>query len=153
MRKRVLLFPAYCYPEHDASSHLSKDRQLALISSGFDILVFAATPSRNITREDRKKYKKIKKEILLDGHKIIRRYSLMPEHTKALQRAFRYCVQVIKQFNRAIFCKEARECDVMWISSTPPMKGALLGFSKFFTKIPLVYNLQDVFPLYLFHPL
>ena len=34
----------------------------------------------------------------------------------------------------------------MWMSSTPPMKCAFLGFAKKFTKIPLVYNLQDIFP-------
>jgi glycosyltransferase involved in cell wall biosynthesis len=50
------------------------------------------------------------------------------------------------QFNRAVFSKDARQCDLMFITSTPPIKGAMAGLVKKINKKPIVYNLQDIFP-------
>ena len=142
MQKKILFLPAYCYPEHDSSSHLAGDREEALINAGYDILVYAATPSRNVDKDVIRRYSRIKKESFYDGHKVIRRYRLFQEHRNTSLRALRYVVQVCKQFNRAVF----KKCDVMWISSTPPIKGAIIGLASTITKVPMVLNLQDVFP-------
>ena len=146
MRKKLLLMPAYSYPEQDSSSHLGYDRNSALIENGYDLVLYAATPTRGVSRDIRKEYRRIKCETRHDNHMIVHRYYLPRERKSATLRAIRYSLQCVKLFNRAVFCKDARSCDVMWISSTPPLKGAVLGFAKCITKIPLVYNLQDVFP-------
>jgi len=143
---KVLFLPAYFHPEQDSSSHLSNDREQALIQEGFDIIVYCATPTRGISSSERLEYKNKKIELMYDGHLIIHRFSLFHEGKNTIQRAFRYIICSIKQFNRLVFCKPARECDVMWVSSTPPGKAALIGLANKFTHIPMVLNLQDIFP-------
>jgi glycosyltransferase involved in cell wall biosynthesis len=137
--------PAYAYPDQNPSYHLGEDRDEILVANGFDIVVYASTPTR-VPDEVRQQYKKIKKETSHDGHIVTYRYSLMAEKKSTIQRALRYTVQCIKLFNRAVFCKDARSCDVMWMSSTPPLKCMFLGFAKTFTHIPLIMNVQDIFP-------
>jgi glycosyltransferase involved in cell wall biosynthesis len=58
----------------------------------------------------------------------------------------RYALGCVKQFNRGVFAKDARRCDVMFISSTPPIQGAMAALIKKIRGIPMVYNLQDIFP-------
>lgn len=61
-------------------------------------------------------------------------------------RALRYTFACIMQFNRAVLAKDARECDLMFITSTPPIKGAMAGLAKKFNRKPIIYELQDIFP-------
>ena len=63
-----------------------------------------------------------------------------------MQRAFRYFVQSTVQFFKGVFASDARNCDVMFIVSTPPIQGFMAVFVKKIRRIPLVYNLQDIFP-------
>ena len=83
---------------------------------------------------------------MFDGKMVVHRFSLMPEGKNSLIRAFRYFVQNLKQFGKAVFTKDGRSCDLMLIASTPPTQGAMAAIVKLFTKKPFVYNLQDVFP-------
>lgn len=143
---KVLFLPAYFHPEQDASSHLSSDREQALISNGYDIVAYCATPTRGISPTVRAEYKNRKKDLLYDGHLIIYRFGLFQEGKNTILRALRYIIFSIKQFNRVLFCKSARECKVMWVSSSPPGKAALIGLASKITHIPMVLNLQDIFP-------
>lgn len=143
---KVLFLPAYFHPEQDASSHLSSDREQALISNGYDIVAYCATPTRGITPSVRAEYKNRKKDLMYDGHLVIYRFGLFQEGKSIILRALRYIIYSIKQFNRVIFCKSARECSVMWVSSSPPGKAALIGLASKITHIPMVLNLQDIFP-------
>lgn len=144
---KVLVLTPYSAPEQSASSHLGKDRNEAFVKNGIDVLAYTPTPCRGLDKETIKKYRKpeYRKEILLDGHREIRRFPMYAEGTNSLLRAFRYfCIGV-----RHFFCgisKDARQCDVMFIASTPPFQGALAGLIKKFTHQPIVYNLQDIFP-------
>ena len=110
------------------------------------MVVYTPVPSRGIKEEVRKEYKKKKLEYLLDGKLIVRRFNLIPEKKNPILRALRYFLQNLKQFNRAAFTRDGRSADVMLIASTPPTQGFMAAMVKKFTKVPIVYNLQDIFP-------
>ena len=143
---KVLDFPAYFYPESISSSHLDSDLHQAIVDAGMQIELYTATPCRGVTDEVRKEYKKKKVEAMYDGQMTVHRYSLYKEGKNPLLRALRYFIQCVKQFNRGVFAKGARECDVMFVASTPPIKGAMAAMIKKCRRIPMVYNLQDIFP-------
>lgn len=143
---KVLDFPAYFYPESISSSHLDSDLHQAIVDAGMQIELYTATPCRGVTDEVRKEYKKKKVEAMYDGQMTVHRYSLYKEGKNPLLRALRYFIQCVKQFNRGVFAKGARECDVMFVASTPPIKGAMAAMIKKCWHIPMVYNLQDIFP-------
>ncbi len=143
---KVLDFPAYFYPESISSSHLDSDLHQAIVDAGMQIELYTATPCRGVTDEVRNEYKKKKVEAMYDGQMTVHRYSLYKEGKNPLLRALRYFIQCVKQFNRGVFAKGARECDVMFVASTPPIKGAMAAMIKKCRRIPMVYNLQDIFP-------
>lgn len=143
---KVLLIKAYFHPEVMASSHFNENLYGAITGNGLEMLVYTPVPTRGITEEVRQEYKKRKRETMYDGMLTVHRFSLMKEGNNPIQRAVRYTLQCIKQFNRAAFTKEAKSCDVMFISSTPPILGATAALVKKINHIPMVYNLQDIFP-------
>ncbi len=103
-------------------------------------------PTRGITPEVRAKYKSKKTEILFDGKLVVHRFPLMKERKNPIGRALRYTLQCLKQFLWGAFSRKARECDVLFIDSTPPIQGAMAALIKKINKKPIVYNLQDIFP-------
>ena len=143
---KILYFTAYFDPEQVASSYLGKSRNQAFATAGFDMLLYTPIPTRGISDDVRKVYKKRKYEQLYEGHMTVHRFSLMREGRSVLGRALRYACSCIIQFCNGVFRKEARECDVMFISSTPPIQGAMASLVKKVSNIPMVYNLQDIFP-------
>ena len=145
---KILLLPAYFYPEQTANLYLVENYNQAFAEQGWDIEVYTPTPCRGIDKSIHEKYKnkKFRIEKDLDGHRTIHRFSLHAERKNPILRAWRYTLGCIKYFNRGVFGKDARLCDIMFISSTPPIQGAMGVLIKKFRNIPLVYNLQDVFP-------
>ena len=145
---KILLLPSYFHPEGVASPYISQNRNQRFADEGWGMVVYTPTPSRGITPEMRKEYlkKEHRIETALDGHLVVHRFRLVEEVKNPIIRAFRYFAQNIKQFNRAVFEKDARQCNVMLIASTPPTQGAMAAMVKKFRHIPLVYNLQDIFP-------
>ena len=143
---RILLLLAYSYPEQAASGYLGANLNQAYIGQGWDMVCYTPTPCRGIDAATRKKYKKIKYEKRLGGHLVVHRFSMFAEGKNSVLRAFRYFLCAIKHFNRGVFAKDARTCDVMFIYSTPPIQGALAALVKKVRHIPLIYNLQDIFP-------
>ena len=142
----ILDLPAYFYPETISSSHLDSDLHQALIDAGVEIELFAAMPSRGVSESVRREFKSKKKELLYDGALRVHRYPLYKEGKNPLSRALRYTLQCIKQFNRGVFSKDAKKCNLIFVASTPPIKGAMAALIKKCKHIPLVYNLQDIFP-------
>jgi glycosyltransferase involved in cell wall biosynthesis len=126
-----------------ASSHLNDHRYKAFADAGYRISVYSPMPSRGISPEIRKKYKYKKKETLYNGKMNVRRFSMFSEGVNPLKRAFRYFYCCTRQFLYAIFLKNV---DVMYISSTPPIQGVMAALIKKVKGIPIVYNLQDIFP-------
>lgn len=121
----------------------------AFILQGWDIVTYLPTPSRGVPEEVRKQYKtkKYSNEITDDGHHVMHRFSMYKEGQNPILRALRYFFCTIKHFNRGVFAKDARQCDVMFIYSTPPIQGAMAAMvKKFRRELKFVYNLQDIFP-------
>ena len=144
---KVLYLNAYFFPEDLASSYLGHNVREALAKSDAEVVLFAPTPSRGVSKETRQEYSSVKKnEVWYDGKMQIRRFSLYGEGKNPLLRAFRYFLVTLKLFNRAVFNKTGNSCDVMFIPSTPPIMGFMAGLAKKFNHIPFVYNLQDIFP-------
>lgn len=145
---KVLFLPAYFYPETAASSYLGDNIREVLCKERIGIELYVPTPCRGITEEEREKYKKLKHENLSNGYLNVHRFSMFAEGKNPVLRALRYFLCVIKHFNRGVFDKDARSCDVMFIASTPPIQGAMAAMVKKCRRdhIPFVYNLQDIFP-------
>lgn len=143
---KVLELPAYFYPESMSSANLDDNLRQAMVDAGMEIIIYCPTPTRGVTRNVRTEYKKKKQDKMYRGHVIVHRFSLYSEGRNPVLRAMRYTFACIKQFNRALFVRDARSCDVMFITSTPPIKGVVASLVKKFNHKPIVYNLQDIFP-------
>ena len=143
---KILEIPGYFYPEQMSSTQMDDDRYCAFAKAGIETELYAATPTRNVTDEVRCEFKKKRIEKMYDGQMTVHRYSLYREGKNPLLRAFRYMLQCIKQFNRALFSKDARKCELIFTGSTPPIKGAMVALVKKIRKIKFVYNLHDIFP-------
>ncbi len=143
---KILSLPAYFYPENISSGHLDDDLNQAFAKAGIEVVVYTGTPTRGIDPKIKAEYKKRRKELMYDGKVSVHRFSLYREGKNPVFRALRYTIQCLKQFNRGVFAKEARKCDVIFVASTPPIKGAIAALIKKFRHIPFVYSLQDIFP-------
>ena len=137
---RILEIPGYFYPEQMSSTQMDDDRYTAFAKAGIETELYAAMPTRNVTDEIRSEYKKKRIEKMYDGQMTVHRYSLYREGKNPLLRALRYVFQCIKQFNIALFAKDAKKCELIFTGSTPPIKGAMVALVKKFRRIKFVYN-------------
>ena len=146
---KILRTPAYCYPELIASSHLEEDKLKAFAEAGIETVIYAPTPTRGIDAETYNKYKTIKYEERENGCVKINRFSMFREGRNPILRAVRYVLVNFLQYRKGV---KSRDIDVVFGSSTPPTQGILNALvakklsKKQKRKVPLVYNLQDVFP-------
>lgn len=140
---KILKLSSYCYPEQIASSHLAKDINEAYEKAGIVCEIHTPTPTRGIDKATREKYKKIKYEELNNGYVQIHRFSMFAEPKNSLLRAFRYTLCIICNFFNGL---RAKDIDVYYASSTPPINGLIMALLKKFKKFKIVYNLQDIFP-------
>lgn len=143
---RLLQLTSYYFPEKAASSYLRDNRDHAFVDAGFSSVVYTPSPTRGITASVRKEYKRKTKEILLDGNLIVHRFSMFHEMKNPVMRALRYTLCTFRQLCLGVFAHDARSCNMMFITSTPPIQGAMAACVKKIRQIPLVYNLQDIFP-------
>lgn len=140
---KILKLSSYCYPEQISSSHLAKDMNEAYEKAGIFCEIHTPTPTRGIDEETRKKYKKIKYEELNGGYIQIHRFSMFREPKNSLLRAFRYTLCIIANFFNGL---RAKDIDIYYASSTPPINGLIMALLKKFKKFKIVYSLQDIFP-------
>ena len=126
-----------------------KDIDEAFSSAQISCYDVTPMPTRGISNKVRNEYKHLKKEIKYDGYIVVRRFAMMKEGRNPLQRAIRYLLCNIAEYN--IGCK-AKDIDIVYCASTPPtqgMLGALVAKKlsrKSGKKVPFIYELQDVFP-------
>lgn len=138
---------AYFAPEQAASSYIWQNLHEDFAKADMDSVVYVPTPTRGISLDVRKEYKrKYAVEQKYNGRLTIVRFSLYGEGTNPLMRALRYFLSCGIQFCKCMWGKEARNCNVMFLTSTPPILGLVASFVKIFRGIPFVYNLQDIFP-------
>ncbi len=146
---KLLKLSSYYVPEQVASSHLIGDLEDAYIAAGFTTEVYCPTPTRGVTAEVRKKYKKIKYEEMKDGKIVVHRFSMFKEGKNPIQRALRYALVNLRQYSKG---SRAKDIDVIMSGSTPPTQGVLCAKVKkklskrYKKKVPFIYNLQDIFP-------
>lgn len=131
-----------------ASSYLGQNRNQRFMEEGFETYSYAPTPSRNLTKEEILFYRKNRTVVRYNGHQTVHLFRMFNEGKNPVMRALRYFLCAVKHFNRGVFAKDARKCDVMFIVSTPPIQGAMAALVKKCRRdhIPLIYNLQDIFP-------
>ena len=145
----ILKLSPYYFPEKISSSHLTDDLEDAYIKAGFDITIFAPTPTRGISDVVYDEYKNKHYEERKDGHIKIHRFSMFREGKNPILRALRYFLVHLKQYRRAI---KASDIDVISAGSTPPTQGVLCSLvkrklsKKYKKSVPLIFSLQDVFP-------
>ena len=140
---KILILSAYFPPEPMPTETLQFQLAHAFVEAGFHVEVICPIPSRGITDEVRTAYRNKKREALKDGKFVITRFYMPKEGKNPISRALRYFLQNIAHYWKAIKVKDA---DVLFCASTPPTQGALCALVKRKLKIPLVYNLQDIFP-------
>lgn len=139
---KVIFYCAYYEPEIAAGIGLSKDLVIGLAEAGIKVDVFTPTPTRGVSREIIENYKKRSTEYLYDRKISIHRIPMIQERKSPLVRAFRYFLLNVA------FCWKGitSNADVIFVDSTPPTQGLMVSLVKKIKKIPIVYNLQDVFP-------
>lgn len=140
---KLLILYAYYRPEQAASSYLFENLEKACVNSHINVEIYTPFPCRDIKDEIRNKYKNKKTEILYDGQVTVHRFSMYKEGKNPFLRALRYFLCCCKHFHCGI---RAKNIDVMFLASTPPIQGALGALVKKWSKMPFVYNLQDIFP-------
>ena len=140
---KILLLPSYLYPENAASLYLGENLRSAFAGENFDTELFAPTPSRGIDKTIRKAYKKRKREITYQGKLITYRFPMFPEGKNPVVRTLRYFLCHIVHLYKGI---QSKNIDILFIASTPPTQGAMGALVKKIKGIPMVYNLQDIFP-------
>lgn len=138
---KILILPAYEYPEEVASSHLARDRNAAFVENDVQIDIVAPSPCRGLSDEDYKKYKKIPHESFEEGKINIYRFPMYREGRNPVLRAVRYSLCWLRQRHAAV----KRDYDLMLVGSTPPIQGLLGAVAKKKGK-PFVYMCQDIFP-------
>lgn len=144
---KVLTFCAYFEPEIAASMYLTTNIFEDAADAGMEVELFAPTPTRGVDADTIEKYKRIKYEERCGGRLRIHRFAMMQEGKGTLGRALRYIL-----LNLAFVWKGLRtKADVMFIDSTPPTQGFMAAFLKKIKRIPIVFNLQDIFPDSLVH--
>lgn len=139
---KILTFSAYFTPERAAGIQLTEDLLEGFAAAGHEADVYVPTPTRGVDAETINAYRKIREEEKYDGRVRIHRFRMMQEGKNPVQRALRYIV-----LNLAFVWKGLRcPADVMFIDSTPPTQGVMAAIIKKLKKIPMIYNLHDIFP-------
>jgi len=137
----LLLYSAYYEPEVAASLYLSTNLYEDFATAGMNVRLYVPLPTRGVTDEVRKSYRKrIEKKV--NGHLEIIRLNIPKEGKKTIQRIFRYLWMNLV----FIYTSSKIDADAIFVQSTPPTQGAMAAIIKKKKKIPFIYNLQDVFP-------
>lgn len=139
----ILLLPPYFKPELMASSHLNDHRYCAFSEMGYKMSLYTPTPTRGVSDEMRAVYSARKNEVMYNGMMEVHRFSMYREGSNPIQRALRYVFCWCVQFWKGL---RAKDIDLIYLASTPPIQGVLGGLLKKIKKVPFVYNLQDIFP-------
>lgn len=146
---KILRLRAYCYPESVPASAMAEDIDAEYVRRDIVCINYTPMPSRGVSDEVRREYKKIKYEEFHGGHVIVHRFPMIKEGTNIVQKSLKYLLCTIVEYFKGI---RAKDIDLMLCSSTPPTQGMLTAMvakrlsRRYGRKVPFVYNLQDIFP-------
>lgn len=145
----ILRLNAYFEPEITAASHLMNDLYEGFSKNKIKCSIITPEPTRGISEEIRKKYKKRRNENLLNGYLEVKRFSMIREGKNPIQRALRYLMCSVAHYYKGIHQKNV---DVIFSGSTPPTNGMISILvarklsKKYKKKVRFIYELQDIFP-------
>lgn len=142
MNKAIVLL-AYYNPEPASSVYLFDNFIDKLIESRIDVELIVPVPGRGVSKSVHKEYARRLYEVANDGHLCIHRFKMWMEGHKTNWRFVRYFLSCYNYYQIA---KRIEGADIIFSESTPPILGATAAFIKKKKHIPLVYNLQDIFP-------
>ena len=146
---KILEMPSYYVPEQMSSTAMHNDLETSFCNAGFQLEIIAPMPTRGVSDEVRKQYKKRREETKYDGKIKVYRFPMSREGKNWILRALRYVRVLFKQYRLG---KKAQGIDVIFGVSTPPIQGLLCSrlakklSKKYKRKVKFVYNLQDIFP-------
>lgn len=140
---KVLFLLAYYNPETAASIYLFENVIDALVDSGCEVELIVPIPGRGVDKSINIEYRKRLDEYQRSGKIHIRRFKMYMEGKGAVGRFIRYFLCCLKYYFMGI---QTKGVDVIFSESTPPIIGATAALIKKKLKVPLVYNLQDIFP-------
>lgn len=139
----ILVFGAYYEPENIASPYIAEGIRKGFVDSGYHIKFYIPTPSRGLTREQIKEYRRRRFETKYGGELEIHRYRMFSEKKGTVQRMFRYlCCNLVQ----LIIGLKEKNVEGIFAASTPPTQGIIIAILKKIKKVPVLYSLQDVFP-------
>lgn len=139
---KLLYFVQYFPPEKASGLPLVMDLLEGFAKAGWDVDVYTPTPTRGVTPEVRKAYKKKTLEVLFDGKVKVHRMPLYNEGKKMLQRTIRYSIFSFQCLLKGLFCP----ADMIFTGGGPPTQGIVAGLIYKWTKKKVIYNPQDLFP-------
>lgn len=139
----ILFINAYFYPESIAFSSMESDLIETIINTGHKIHVVCPIPTRGISQEIVKSYRRKKRELLHNGSLVVRRFWAPQEGRNKIMRAIRYIWCSVCEY---IIARKLKNIDVIFAVSTPPTQGMLAGALKKKLQCRFVYSLQDIFP-------
>lgn len=146
---KVLKLAPYYAPERISSSHLSADMEDAYVEAGIVSEIYAPTPTRGVSAEERKTYKKIKYEEKRGGKILVHRFAMFREGRNPVGRALRYVLVNLVHYHKGI---RAKDVDAIVAGSTPPTQGFLCAkvakklSKKYKRPVSFIFSLQDMFP-------
>lgn len=140
---KVLILLAYYNPENAASIYLFENFIQELINRGNFVELIVPIPGRGISKEVHNLYKNRLSDYEKNNQLHIRRYKMYMEGKGTVSRFVRYLFCCIKHLYWGI---KTKDVDIIFSESTPPILGMFAVFLKKIKKIPLIYNLQDIFP-------
>lgn len=142
MKKKILIFAHYYYPDVASTAQILKDQAEGLCNE-FDVTVICVIPSYSGIVEDRYKTNKFYKENL-NGVSLIR--IRVPEFIKT-NKMSRIKNILVYFWGALIACKNSGQQDYIFTISQPPILGGLLGvIGKWIKKAKLIYCIQDFNP-------
>ena len=139
---KILQLTGYFIPEKAASIYLTENILESFANANIDVVIYASRPTRGLDDKEYDKYKYVKTETMFDKV-TIHRFAMFREGKNPIIRALRYVLCWVKQFYYGCIIKGV---DVIFLASTPPIQGILGGLLKKIKRVPLIYNLQDIFP-------
>ena len=102
---KILKLTAYGFPELTAGGYMGDNMNQTFIKQGWDIVTYVPTPSRGLSDDVIKQYRKkeYRSEFTDEGHHLVHRFLMYKEGKNPVFRALRYFLCTLKHFNRWFF--------------------------------------------------
>ena len=121
---KILRLRTYFYPENVAASAMNEDFENELVRRKIFSVNYTPVPSRGISDEIRKEYRKKKYEEFKGGYVTVYRFPMIKEGTNFIQRTIKFLLCNVVEYFKGC---GAKDIDLVFGGSTPPTQGLLCG--------------------------